>query len=126
MLVAVASTTGENVDLHFGKAERFLIYDYGSGKPEPMTEVVVEKYCSSDPDHSFHDERFSAITSALEGCKALVTEMIGDMPRQELEKAGITPVITSGSVADALKLAHDSVCSGPCNKKSGSKPCPHK
>lgn len=124
MLVAVTSKTGDKVDLHFGKAERFLIYDYGSGSSEPMTEVTVEKYCSSDPDHSFHEERFSAIAGALEGCKALVTEMIGDLPRQELEKAGITPVIANGSVADALKLAHDSVCSGPCG--AGKKACPHK
>ena len=114
MLIAVTSASGSEVDQHFGKAERFLIYDYGSGSTEPLKEVAVEKYCSNDPDHSFHETRFAAITSLLEGCRALVTEMIGDLPKQELQKAGITPVITTGPIAAALKLAHDSVCGGGC------------
>lgn len=124
MLIAVTSKSKHQVDQHFGHAERFLIYDYGSGNPQPMTEVVVEKYCSADPEHSFHESRFKAITEALDGCKALVTEMIGELPKQELVKAGIKPVISSGLIEDALKTAHDSVCSGPCNKMSARK-CPY-
>lgn len=114
MLIAVASKSGTEVDQHFGHAERFLVYDYGGGNPEPLKEVRVEKYCTADPDHSFHVPRFSAIANALEGCKALLTEMIGELPKQELTKAGITPVITTGPIPEALKLAHDSVCGGNC------------
>lgn len=115
MLIAVASKTGTEVDQHFGHAERFLIYDYGGGSPEPLKTVEVEKYCTDDPNHSFHESRFGAIIKGLDGCKVLVTEMIGELPKQELQKAGITPVITAGPIADALKLAHDSVCSGNCS-----------
>lgn len=125
MLIAVTSKSGSKVDQHFGHAERFLIYDYAGGTPQPLKEVAVEKYCSNDPNHSFHEPRFAAITGLLDGCKALVTEMIGELPRQELEKVGITPIITTGSIADALKLAHDSVCSGPCGKKTLKQGCPH-
>lgn len=125
MLIAVTSKSGSVVDQHFGQAERFLIFDYAGGTPQQIKEVAVEKYCSGDPNHSFHETRFAAITGLLDGCKALVTEMIGEFPRQELEKTGITPVITSGSIGDALKLAHDSVCSGPCNKKGPKQNCPH-
>lgn len=114
MLIAVASKTGTEVDQHFGHAERFLIYDYGGGKPEPVKAVSVEKYCSSDPDHPFHSPRFDAITKALDGCKVVVAEMIGALPKQELLKVGITPVVTTGPIAAALQLAHDSVCSGDC------------
>jgi predicted Fe-Mo cluster-binding NifX family protein len=115
MLIAVASKSGTEVDQHFGHAERFLIFDYGGGSPEPLKTVEVEKYCSADPNHPFHDTRFGAIAKALEGCKVLLTEMIGDLPKQELIKAGITPVTTTGPIAAALKLAHDSVCSGNCH-----------
>lgn len=114
MLIAVASKTGTEVDQHFGHAERFLIYDYGSGNPQPLKEVEVEKYCTDDPNHTFHESRFGAIIKTLDGCKVLVTEMVGDLPKQELQKAGITPVITTGPISDALKLAHDSVCGGNC------------
>lgn len=125
MLIAVASKSGTEVDQHFGKTEQFLIFDYGGGSPKPLKTVEVEKYCSSDPNHTFHESRFGAIISALEGCKALLTEMVGELPKQELIKAGITPVITTGPIGDALKLAHDAVCSGNCKGRRAAGTCQH-
>lgn len=126
MLIAVASKTGTEVDQHFGHAERFLIYDYGGGSPEPVKEVAVEKYCSYDPEHPFRHPQFNGIVSALEGCKVVVTEMIGELPKQELQKVGITPIVTKGPIADALKLAHDSVCGGGCKGgKRAAGTCQH-
>jgi predicted Fe-Mo cluster-binding NifX family protein len=126
MLIAVASKSGTEIDQHFGHAERFLIYDYGGGSPEPVKEVQVEKYCSYDPDHPFRHPQFNAIISALDGCKVVVTEMIGDLPKQELQKVGITPLVTKGPITDALKLAHDTVCTGNCSgKKRSSGTCSH-
>lgn len=120
MLIAVASKTGTEVDQHFGHAERFLIYDYGSGNAEPIKEVAVDKYCSYDPDHPFRHPQFNAIVAALEGCKVVVTQMIGELPKQELQKSGIVPVVTSGPISAALKRAHDSVCGRKC--KGGKRP----
>jgi len=126
MIIAVTTKSGTEVDQHFGHAERFLIYDYGGGSPEPVKEVAVEKYCSYDPDHPFRHPQFEAIVKALEGCRAVVTEMIGELPRQELEKVGLTPVVTSGPISDALKLAHDSVCGGDCKGgKRAAGTCTH-
>ena len=110
MLIAVTSKTGTEVDQHFGHAERFLIYDYGGGSPAPIKEVVVNKYCSYDPDHPFRHPQFNGIVSALAGCKAVVTAMIGELPKQELKRVGIVPIVTSGPIGAALKLARDSVC----------------
>jgi predicted Fe-Mo cluster-binding NifX family protein len=123
MLIAVASKTGTDVDQHFGHAKRFLIYDYGSGNLEPVKEVPVEKYCSYDPDHPFRHPQFNGIVTALEGCKVVVTEMIGELPKQELRKVGITPIVTSGPIGPALKLAHDSICAGNC--KGGARSSGH-
>lgn len=120
MLIAIASKSGTEVDQHFGHAERFLIYDYGSGNPQPVKEVAVDKYCSYDPDHPFRHAQFDGIVAALDGCKAVVTAMIGELPKQELLKVGITPLVASGPIASALKLAHDSVCGGGCQ---GRKTC---
>ena len=120
MFIAVASKTGSEVDQHFGHAERFLIYDYQGGTPRQVREVAVEKYCSYDPDHPFRHPQFDAIVKALEGCKAVLTQMIGELPKQELAKVGITPIVTSGPIAAALKLAHDAVCTGGCKGKARS------
>lgn len=126
MLIAVASKSGTEVDQHFGHAERFLIYDYGSGNPQPLKEVAVEKYCSYDPDHPFRHAQFDGIIAALNGCKVVVTAMIGGLPKQELKKVGITPIVTSGPIAAALKLAHDSVCGGNCKGgKRAAGECQH-
>lgn len=117
MRIAVTSKSGTEVDQHFGHAQRFLIYDYRSHNPEQIAEVAVEKYCSFDPDHPFRHRQFDAIVEAIKDCKAVVTAQIGELPKMELEKAGIRPVIASGPILAALKLAHDSVCGGQCKGK---------
>ena len=120
MLIAVASKSGTEVDQHFGHAERFLVYDCAAGTPQLVKEVPVEKYCSFDPDHAFRKPQFVAIVEALSGCRAVVTAMIGDYPRQELEKAGMTHVVAVGPIEQAILAAHGQLCGCGC---SGSKQC---
>ncbi len=125
MKIAVTSTNGRDIDQHFGRAERFLIYDYAAGTSQPVEIVTVEKYCSAAPHHDFDHTRFKAVVDLLTDCKALVTEMIGERPRLELEKTGIIPVIAAGAIAAALQRAHDSVCSDSGCKSTAEKRCPH-
>jgi len=122
MLVAVASKSGTEVDQHFGHAERFLIYDCAGGKPQLVKEIAVEKYCSYDPNHAFRKPQFQAIVEALAGCRAVVTAMIGDYPRQELEKAGMVHVIGDGPIEQAILTAHGQVCGCGC-ACAGQKQC---
>lgn len=120
MRIAVASKSGIEVDQHFGHADRFLIYDCAGGRPTPLGEVQVEKYCSFDPDHPFRHGKFNAIVEALQGCRAVVTAMIGDLPRQELKKAGIEPITADGPIDQAVLKAHGLLCG--CGFK-GTKTC---
>ena len=121
MLIAVASKSGTEVDQHFGHAENFKIYNYSSDGSELIRQVEVEKYCSFDPDHPFRHRQFDAIVAALAGCRAVVTAMIGELPKQELSKAGIAPVVATGPIEQALATAHDTVCPGGCGER---KNCP--
>jgi len=118
MLIAVASKTGAEVDQHFGHAEKFRIFKYRKGNPIQVAEVEVEKYCSFDPDHPFRHAQFDGIAEALKECKAVVTAMIGELPRQELEKLGFKVVSMTGPIEPALKTAHDVVCDGNCAGKA--------
>ena len=122
MLIAVASKSGTEVDQHFGHAERFLIYDCAAGQPQLVKEVPVERYCSYDPNHASRKPQFQAIVEALAGCKAVVTAMIGDYPRQELEKAGMLHVIAEGPIEAALLAAHGQLCGCGC-RGEGKKKC---
>ncbi len=124
MLIAVATSNGINVDLHFGLAQRFVIYDFAGADSKVVNEVFVEPYCSSDPTHAQHDVRFKEITESLEGCKAVVVSMIGPMPKNELINAGFAVIEADGPILPALQAAHDSVCSTPCCGSGHA--CPHK
>ena len=114
MLIAVASKSGTEVDQHFGHAERFLVFECAAGQPQLVREVPVEKYCSFDPEHAFRQPQFQAIVEALAGCRAVVTAMIGDYPRQALEKAGMVHVAAVGPIKTALLTAHGQVCGCGC------------
>ena len=124
MLIAVTSKTGTEIDQHFGHAEKFRIYKYRKGDPVQVSEVAVEKYCSFDPDHPFRHRQFNGIAEALKDCKAVVTAMIGELPKQELEKLGFKVVSMSGPIEPALKVAHDIVCDGKC--AGNTEKCEHK
>ncbi len=115
MRIAVASKSGIEVDQHFGHAERFLLYDFKQGKPQAAGMVEVEKYCSFEPDHPFRARQFNAIIAALSGCQAVVTAMIGDYPRQELEKAGLRHITAAGLIEAALSAVHSEFCGCTCS-----------
>ena len=114
MLIAVTSKSGKEIDQHFGHAEMFRIYKYRKGDPVQVAEVAVEKYCSFDPDHPFRHAQLNGIVESLKECKAVVTSMIGDLPKQELEKNGFKVITATGPIVDALKVAHDEVCQCAC------------
>ncbi len=121
MRIAIASKSGTLVDQHFGHAERFLIYDCAEGTPHLVGQKPVEKYCSYDPDHPFREDKFSAIVAALEGCRAVLSAQIGELPRQELEKRGIAAISAAGPIEAAIRAAHETLCG--CGGACGPKIC---
>jgi predicted Fe-Mo cluster-binding NifX family protein len=127
MLIAVTSKTGTKVDQHFGHAEAFRIFKYRKGNPVQVNEVKVQRYCSFDLEHPFRHAQLNGIIEALKDCQAVVTAMIGELPKQEMEKAGFIVISAEGPLEAALKLAHDAVCDGSqCGKTTGAAgACPH-
>ncbi len=114
MLIAVATSDQRNVDLHFGKASVFALFEIDAGSTRLVKEVAVAQYCSSDPNHTFHKKRFSAIAEALSGCRAVVCEQIGDLPRMALAEVGIQAFTAQGAVDDALNKAFVLLSAGGC------------
>ncbi|MEW6520593.1 MAG: NifB/NifX family molybdenum-iron cluster-binding protein [Thermodesulfobacteriota bacterium] len=98
MKIGIVSTDGKNVNDHFGKAERFLIYEAGTAAPASITERKISPLSTGDKSHQFDAARFTAVAKALEGCQRVYCTRIGDRPRQELEKRGIMPIIYEGPI----------------------------
>lgn len=100
--IAVVSTDGIHVNEHFGKAERFLIYDLD----DQITRVEdrdVEPLSVGDPKHAFDEDKFKRIAVLLNDCSKVFITQIGDPPAAKLKELGIEPVVYDGTIADIRK-----------------------
>jgi hypothetical protein len=101
MKVAICSSNGVNVDLHFGKTSTFYIYEIAGGAKEFIETRDIDAYCvaeefpTSDPDHKFEQEKFDPVYKTISDCKKLYTVQVGDTPKLKLEEKGITVQLCS-------------------------------
>lgn len=89
VLVAVASKGDGQIDLHFGHADQFAIYEVGQAGSRFVEERMVEHYCQGG--YGDEDKR-EAILRALADCVACFVARVGDGPRAKLAGAGIEAV----------------------------------
>jgi nitrogen fixation protein NifX len=100
--IAVVSTDGISVDDHFGKANRFLIYDID----DQLTKVEdrsAKTLSVQDPDHLFDPDKFGRIAALLKDCSKVYITRIGEIPAAKLKELGIEPVVYSGAIMDIEK-----------------------
>ncbi|MDR1721711.1 MAG: nitrogen fixation protein [Methanobrevibacter sp.] len=98
MKIAVASTDGKEIDLHFGDANQFFIFDLNSD--ENKFEEIRKK---ADIPLQEHTERWRASIDLIEDCKAVLVSKIGKEPQIELRKLGIKAIKLDCKVKDAVK-----------------------
>ncbi|MBU0482549.1 MAG: dinitrogenase iron-molybdenum cofactor biosynthesis protein [Proteobacteria bacterium] len=98
MQVAIVSTDGMNVDEHFGRAARFLIYEVEGGTRLLLANRVSHPLSDGDTSHDFNPERFSQIAENLVGCEKVYCTKIGEKPSEELKKLGIEAVLYEGPI----------------------------
>lgn len=97
MKVAVATTNGKVIDLHFGDADKFLIYEITdqNGKFKEIRE-------KTDLPLESHTDRWVASIDLIDDCKAVLCRKIGKEPTIELRKLGIKPIELDCEVENAL------------------------
>jgi predicted Fe-Mo cluster-binding NifX family protein len=98
MKIAVASTDGKLVDLHFGDANKFLIFEIEDG--EGKFHEIREK---TDLPLNNHTDRWVASIDLINDCKAVICNKIGNEPTIELRKIGIKPIKLDCEVNKAVK-----------------------
>jgi nitrogen fixation protein NifB len=89
VLVAVATKGGGRINLHFGHASEFQIYEVGPDGARFIGHRRTDKYCVGG--HSEPDAMATSI-AALEGVAAVFCAKIGERPRQRLKEAGVEAV----------------------------------
>jgi nitrogenase molybdenum-iron protein NifN len=86
---AIATKTGLNVDLHFGHAEEFHIYDYINGEAKFIEKRQVAKYCNGASECDEHEDKFNSIFKTIDDCQVVLAMRAGDEPIRKLDNKGI-------------------------------------
>lgn len=99
MRIAIASTDGKMVNEHFGRATRFWIFDVTGDQQSMIMVRNVEPLSTGDKNHPFDPERMDSVADIIKDCQQVYCTKIGDRPREELEKRGITAVIYNDAIS---------------------------
>ena len=98
--VAVASTDGESVNLHYGKAEKFYIYTVDDEVGyELLEERKVEPVCM---DGSHEVSRMEKSVLRFTDCRYVVVARVGSAAGAVLAAKGITAMELPGSIDEAM------------------------
>jgi len=96
MRIALASSSGEEVDLHFGRASQFLVYEYSGGKPRFLERRTVE---ISEPGK----HQWMKALDAIRDCDVVIAVQAGLRGKVGIEDAGIKFVADEGPVEEVLE-----------------------
>ncbi len=103
--VAAATKNGRIVDLHFGHADAFHIYESDGKTVRFIEKRDVERYCSGVEDCDEHENRIDKIVRAVSDCSAVLAIRIGDSPKRKLTARGIRTFMTYDRVESAVLSA---------------------
>ena len=104
MRIAVASSNGKNVDLHFGKASSLYVYEYDEEKDE--LKFIDQRTVEIEVDMKHQNPK---IIKAIEDCKVCICEQFGPKAAIYAEDAGLKLVSDEGTVEEVLRKYIDHV-----------------
>jgi nitrogen fixation protein NifB len=114
--IAVASKYGKMVDLHFGHANEFIIFE-GNGESFAIVERrPVDKYCAGMAECYEGEEKRDAIIDALKDCRAVMTMRIGQHAKEKLHKRGIFCVEYCDTVENGLRYTVELLLAQPLSE----------
>jgi len=96
MKIAIASSDGKNVDLHFGKAKSLCIFDFDGENEKFLEKRNVD--LGMDQKH-----QWMKILKAIEDCGVVICVQAGFKSKFGIEESGIKLVEDEGSIDEVLK-----------------------
>ena len=103
--IAVTSKYQKLIDLHFGHADEFMIYEGDGETFTVMERRQVNKYCAGMAECEEAEMKRDAILDTLADCQAVLTMRIGYHAKQKLAERGILSVEYCDAVGSGLKYA---------------------
>ena len=102
---AVATKTGAIVDLHFGHAQEFYIYESDGEQVRFIEKRGVLNYCNGPGREDDKEDRWESVINAVRGCAAVLALRTGMTPERRLKENGIDVITTYERVETAVLLA---------------------
>lgn len=91
VLMAVATSGQGVINVHFGHAKEFLIYEASPDGVRFISHRKADQYCGGDTTCGDGESVLQRTIRSLEGCEAVLCSKIGFEPWDMLEQAGIMP-----------------------------------
>ncbi|MBW4080352.1 nitrogenase cofactor biosynthesis protein NifB [Paenibacillus sp. S150] len=103
--IAVATRGGGRVNLHFGHAEEFLVYEVEGEAARLLGVRKIQAYCNGTAACAGEDEGAGILKETIEllrDCQILLCAGIGTVPQEVLRKADIMAVVTKDEIESSL------------------------
>lgn len=109
---AIASKSGIGVDMHFGHASEFYIYEYKNGDSRYLEKRDVEKYCNGKEVCEEEEDKFAKLSKIVSDCSGILCLRIGDEPKKKLKNMGIEVFMTCETIETAVEKAAQAILKG--------------
>ncbi len=103
--LAVASSDGQMMDLHFGHTENFLLYEMKEDKITQVGNIATDPLMNEPMFGEVHKAKLQSMVSALSGMDIVLASSFGERAEMELLSRGIKPYHHDGTVEDAIRCA---------------------
>lgn len=101
--IAVASSTGDEVDRHFGHANSFYLFDIEKGSIIQRGSIEVENYDEIPMYGRMHSEKLQRMVESLKGIDVVIAVDFGERALAELRKHRIAALKSQGDIIRAVK-----------------------
>lgn len=101
---AIATRSGMTIDMHFGQAEEFCIYEYRNDSVMFLEKRNVDKYCSGK-DFCEGDNKIEKIVKTISDCDGVISLRIGEEPKKKLKESNIKIFTSCERIEDAITIA---------------------
>ena len=108
--IAVASSDGDLVDQHFGRARSFFVFQLRDGEAEFVEERIGRPFCHGDEEV---DESLKEAPELLSDCQEVYVLEFGKCAEDALMERGVRPIKCKGSVEEVV-LRRAKTTAGPC------------
>ncbi|MHC6180309.1 nitrogenase cofactor biosynthesis protein NifB [Clostridium sp. JNZ X4-2] len=102
---AVASSSGDYIDEHFGHVSQLYIYDVIKENIKFYEKRNVEVYCRGPQECTGHDDRISGIIKCVDDCDGVLVLRIGFEPVIKLHEKGIRVFQMYSTIEEGIEKA---------------------